>query len=262
MPKSISVEYYNQAKIGRLSRRFSAYIICATPRSGSTLLCDLLTTSGVAGRPNSYFRTQDIDKWAKEWGIAGIASSDDPTFDRAYVDAMTRFGQAGTGVFGLRLMHGSIGEAKRRLGTAFGHEGDLPTLFEHAFGPTRYIHLSRGDKAAQAASLLRAQQTGLWHVAPDGTERERSAPALTAQVDVETLATTRDGLAEDDQAWDCFFQSHATPPLRLTYEKLAANPHAVLAEVFAALDLDPAHASNARILTRKMANEPVRTQDG
>ena len=235
--------------------RFSAYIICATPRSGSTLLCDLLTTSGVAGRPNSYFRAENIDEWAESWGVAGTASSNDPVFDRDYVSAMTRVGKAGSGVFGLRLMHGSIGEAKRRLGTACGHEGDLPTLFEQAFGPTRYIHLSRGDKAAQAASLLRAQITGLWHVAPDGSERERTTPVRTEQVDAKTLAATRDELATDDQAWDHFFENHAIAPLRLTYERLAADPHAVLTEVLVALDLDPAHAVNARVMTRRMANK-------
>src|SRR4051794_39995083 len=34
-----------------------AYLICATPRSGSTLLCELLKATGVAGRPEEYFET-------------------------------------------------------------------------------------------------------------------------------------------------------------------------------------------------------------
>src|SRR5919197_6386428 len=31
------------------------YLVCATPRSGSTLLCQLLERTGVAGRPDEYF---------------------------------------------------------------------------------------------------------------------------------------------------------------------------------------------------------------
>src|SRR3954453_9127877 len=31
------------------------YLVCATPRSGSTLLCHLLEDTGVAGRPKEYF---------------------------------------------------------------------------------------------------------------------------------------------------------------------------------------------------------------
>jgi len=34
----------------------NAYLICGTPRTGSTLLCDLLRATGIAGRPESYFR--------------------------------------------------------------------------------------------------------------------------------------------------------------------------------------------------------------
>ncbi|MDO9356742.1 MAG: Stf0 family sulfotransferase, partial [Solirubrobacteraceae bacterium] len=32
------------------------YIVAATPRSGSTLLCELLKGSGIAGRPNEDFQ--------------------------------------------------------------------------------------------------------------------------------------------------------------------------------------------------------------
>ena len=32
-----------------------SYLVCATQRSGSTLLCELLKDTGVAGRPEEYF---------------------------------------------------------------------------------------------------------------------------------------------------------------------------------------------------------------
>ena len=32
-----------------------SYLVCATERSGSTLLCELLAGTGVAGRPEEYF---------------------------------------------------------------------------------------------------------------------------------------------------------------------------------------------------------------
>src|SRR3954470_5825583 len=32
-----------------------SYLVCATPRSGSTLLCHLLDQTGVAGHPEEYF---------------------------------------------------------------------------------------------------------------------------------------------------------------------------------------------------------------
>jgi trehalose 2-sulfotransferase len=32
-----------------------SYLVCATPRSGSTLVCQALKGTGVAGRPEEYF---------------------------------------------------------------------------------------------------------------------------------------------------------------------------------------------------------------
>ena len=39
----------------RWERLQSPYVVCATPRSGSTLLCELLAGTGVAGQPEEYF---------------------------------------------------------------------------------------------------------------------------------------------------------------------------------------------------------------
>ena len=46
------------------------YLICATPRTGSTLLCGLLASTGVAGNPELYFR---VRRSGEGWrcGIAG-----------------------------------------------------------------------------------------------------------------------------------------------------------------------------------------------
>src|SRR3954469_3299609 len=35
-----------------------SYLVCATPRSGSTLLCRALAQTGVAGRPEEYFEAR------------------------------------------------------------------------------------------------------------------------------------------------------------------------------------------------------------
>ncbi|HEX7161024.1 MAG TPA: Stf0 family sulfotransferase [Trebonia sp.] len=50
--------------------RTGSYLICATPRTGSSLLCGLLDSTGVAGHPESWFRRQDEREFAAGWGIA------------------------------------------------------------------------------------------------------------------------------------------------------------------------------------------------
>jgi LPS sulfotransferase NodH len=52
------------------------YLLCGTPRTGSTLLCNLLASTGVAGRPESYFREPDEPMWAKRFGVSGSEAHD------------------------------------------------------------------------------------------------------------------------------------------------------------------------------------------
>src|SRR5205814_9813031 len=49
------------------SSGIDAYLLCGTPRTGSTLLCGLLRSTDVAGRPESYFRLPDEQAWADRW---------------------------------------------------------------------------------------------------------------------------------------------------------------------------------------------------
>lgn len=233
---------------------FSAYIVCSTPRSGSTLLCDLLTASGVAGEPHSYLRPQDINEWAEEWGISGPAAVTDPKFNRAYLAAMTQAGKADTAVFGLRLMWQSIGEASARFNAALGGEADFAHQFGQLFGSTLFIHLSRQDKLAQAVSLVRAQQTGLWHVAADGSERERTAPAQAPVFDAGQITQARNMLTADDAGWFSFFEERGIQPLHLTYETLAADPQATLADALGALGCDRTIAAKIGVQTGKMGD--------
>ena len=67
--------------------RFDSCLICATPRTGSTLLCGLLASTKVAGQPESYFREPDEQLWAARWGIA---RSPDEAFARSPDEAFAR----------------------------------------------------------------------------------------------------------------------------------------------------------------------------
>jgi trehalose 2-sulfotransferase len=229
-----------------------AYIICGTPRSGSTLLCDLLAGSGVAGRPNSYYRPPSIADFAEEMGVplaAGAAG-----FDRAYLAAVLKAGRGDTGVFALRLMWDAVAPLSERLDRLFPDLATDALRFERAFGPVTYLYLSREDKVAQAVSRLKAEQTGLWHVAADGSDRERSGPPRSAVYDAERLSTFIAEVARDEAAWERWFSAQRIAPFRLTYDQLAADPRAVLARVLTALGLDAARAAGVAVRTSRMAD--------
>ena len=145
-----------------MTKRTQSYIICATPRSGSTLLCDLLTDTGIAGRPNSFFRRESILEWADDFNVSAVEWDEDHQFDQAYLAAVLQEGEAGTPVFGMRLMWESVAELSKRLESFYPVLPSDSARFRSAFGSPRYLHLTREDKVAQAVSLLRAEQSGLW----------------------------------------------------------------------------------------------------
>lgn len=215
----------------------TGYILCATPRSGSTLLCGLLAQAG-AGDPHSYFRAEDIAEWAEHWGVPPRDQAGPGAFGQAYLEAAIAAGRGGTPVFGLRLMHESLAGLIRVLdGRDPGQPHDRARL-ERAFGPLVFVHLTRGDRLAQAVSLIKARQTGLWHIAPDGTELERTAPPVAPRFDADEIARTAQALAAADRGWEAWFAAEGIAPLRLRYEDLAADPLAALARVCAALGRD------------------------
>ena len=78
----------------------------------------------------------------------------------------------GTGVVGVRLVWESVAGATRRLNRALSTERDLSESIEAAFGRALYLHLSRRDRVAQAVSRLRAEQSGLRHLAAGGSVLE------------------------------------------------------------------------------------------
>lgn len=234
------------------------YILCATPRSGSTLLCDLLKGAGVAGRPCSFYRAEDIGEWAADLGVPGADRPEGEDFDRAYLAAILREGTGGTGVFGMRLMWESLAGLSARLDRLFPGLADDRARLERAFGSVRFLHLSRADKVAQAVSRLMAEQSGLWHRHADGSERERVAPPAPPAYDAAALAAHVARLEADEAAWRDWFARHKIEPVRLRYEDLAADPRATLAAALHAIGRDLALAARAEVRTARLADERSR----
>lgn len=220
-----------------------SYIICTTPRTGSTLLCDLLSATAVAGDPDSFFMRGLDPAWAERWGLPAPGSPSAAEHDAACLAAAVRAGQGRTGIFGLRLMQRDLEDLSARIGRVFPGPASDSARFEAAFGRILYFHLARADTLAQAASLVRAEQTGLWHAAPDGTEIERLAPPKAPEYDFGRIARTLARLERYDAAWRAWFEAQGIAPLRIEYESLAADPAAAVARILDALDVGPPAAS-------------------
>ncbi|WP_032900798.1 Stf0 family sulfotransferase [Mesorhizobium ciceri] len=233
---------------------FDGYIICGTPRTGSTLLCKLLASTKTAGDPHSFYRRQDVAEWAEEWNLADRDAMSELEFNVAYLNAAITAGKGGTGIFGLRLMRENLDELSAILDRIFPKFASDRARLEKAFGRILYIHLSREDKLSQAVSLIKAEQTGLWHIAPDGTEIERVAPAKEPQYDFERIRREVTELENYDAVWNIWFEAQGIIPLRVGYERLAANPAATLLGICEALGVQAPDADEVRPGVAKLAD--------
>ncbi len=218
--------------------KYNSFIICTSPRSGSTLLCKLLAETGVSGMPDSYFHESSLDDWLVDLGLEAEETEPEPeTLSRIFQAAIEK-GSNGTGLFGLRLQRHSFDFFTDKLAVLYP---DLPAdrdRFAAAFGRTLFIHLTRPDKADQAVSYVKAEQTGLWHRAPDGTELERLAPPADPVYDVDEIRAAYERFDRFDREWQAWFEAQQIAPLRITYDDLSADPQGILRKVLEALGLD------------------------
>ena len=204
----------------------SGYIICSTPRTGSTLLCDLLTSTGVLGRPESYFRPPDEVAWATRFAVAtdGDRVRDYPAFVRAVRVAAT----TANGVFAARIMWGSMHRIAAGLAKPSGRADR--TLLEDVLGRLAFVHLSRDDTIAQAVSWARAEQTGYW--------QQGDTPQGPPRADVEQMVEILGSITAHNASWRAWFAGNGIEPHHLSYEQLVAEPRDAVAGIAAQLGVE------------------------
>lgn len=213
-----------------------SYLVCATPRSGSTLLCELLKDTGVAGRPAEYFeakrdtgRPAHPGDYLENLPRTGAGIRDDQTPPRApahssllglsdYREHLKRTSDLGTtpnGVFATKMMWRHLPELQALAGELPEYSGlGLHDLLTRLFDEPRYVWVTRRDKVRQAVSLWRALQTRSWRM-----ERERKDDEeATLIYRFEGIDHLVKGLHADDEGWHAYFDQHGIPVLKVAYE--------------------------------------------
>lgn len=213
-----------------------SYLVCTEPRTGSTLLCDGLASTGVAGRPDEYFpsRTPDDDTyWMRRLGIA---------HETGYVDAVMREAMTPNGVFGVKVHWGQVEPFRGRLAAALTRlrpelqSAPLDRLLREKLGSLRYVWLRRRNKVAQGISYYRATETAVWRqVKGRGDHASHLGSAL--DFDFEKIDRAVAFLNDCDWRWDDYFRRHRAAPLMLVYEDMIANLQPTVRGVLKYLDL-------------------------
>lgn len=191
----------------RPTRPRSSYFICGTPRSGSWLLCGLLASTGVAGRPHEWFWQDTEEANRRAWGVSGFSD---------YVARVQDAGTTPSGVFGSKLMWGYLEDLLARL-SELGDADSHKSLIERHFPHPRFVWIRREDLAAQAVSWAKAIQTGHWH---HWDARDPHASLVYDREQIETLAREA---AAADAAWRAWFAANEIQPLAVRFEDLVAD---------------------------------------
>ncbi len=226
-----------------------SYFICATPRTGSSLLCGLLSSAGTAGRPESYFRKPDRGTWAARWGV----SRPDGSFDMAFLQAALNAGTTANGVFGARIMWGTMDELVDDL-RSLHHDAASPPLamLTRAFGSAQFVHLSRRDVVAQGVSRVRAEQSDVWF---HEEGRPAPAPRQEPRYDFHAIDHAVRAIRSDEDAWSVWFSGAGVRPHRVRYEDLDADPVGTTLGVLEHLALEPVPGAPITPMHRRLRDE-------
>jgi len=194
----------------------STYIICAMPRSGSNLLCEVLSSLGFAGRPEEHLWNQpgaEPEPLAVRW------------------PRVLQAGAGANGVFGLKLLWYQAGRLERKLPAVFGRpDASLGLVLAATLADPKYVYLTRQDRLRQAISLVRAVQTSQW--------RSMDATACVARYDAHAIAREVQVLEQDEATWEEFFDRNGVTPYRLTYEAFTGRPQGAIAALLSYLGHD------------------------
>lgn len=247
-----------------------SYLICATQRSGSTLLCELLQATGVAGVPDEYFeslRSTGLPRQPRQYlqdpavrDIADRLAPLDPgrverpgEFENWFRYVLQR-GTGQNGVFGAKMMWNYFDDFRERLGELSGLEGrTFDAALDAVFPRLRIIFVRRRDKVAQAVSLWRALQTQQWR-----NEVEPSHDELPAEYDYRALRYLVDQFHRWDNRWEDWFHATGRQPIRVIYEEFVDSRAATVGRVLDALGLDPPQPESQRGPMKRQADDRSR----
>lgn len=216
------------------------YCILSTPRSGSTMFCDALTSTGLAGFPREHLREPSLT--LEQHG----------NFDSSrYIKAIKSLHTTPNSVFGTKLISHFI---KRYL-VASNNQLNPVQYFD------KFIYLVRQDKAAQAVSLFMAQKSGVWKINKAeklSSYREKINNKSVTQEDLQQVHKLHGRLIQEEKFIEDLCQQNNIEPLVVSYEDLTTDLYSNVERVLHYLDIISSSSNldlNIKIKEKKLSSQ-------
>lgn len=197
-------------------------VLCATPRTGSTLACDVLAGTEQLGYPKEPFAEAAIPACTEAWGVPDLDA--DP---ERYLRAALTNGTTPNGICAVKVMWEDVGRLAR---SADRHDNDVLDCF---IDPVALL-VTRRDKLAAAISQHRAERTGEWSSGDPAVRRDPGDAGL------DRITELHDAQHDGAEQWRALVSGAAVPTAEVVYEDVAGDPgrYAVVAARLVGVDLD------------------------
>jgi LPS sulfotransferase NodH len=191
-------------------------LLCATPRTGSYLLCDLIQQVNL-GRPHEIARPEDRSLWADALGYRDYRDYSQDLFHRYSAE----------GVFAAKCMWFQFSQLNRIAREKGSLSFETHRCWERLVDRAHYVRLVRSDVVDQLVSWLRAQKNGVYNV------RNNDEVHINDDYSDECIRRSIKFFESELQGWEAFFSFHRITYLTIRSEHLFSRPELVIKSILA-----------------------------
>ena len=198
-------------------------ILCASVRTGSSLLCVSMINTRLLGLPREFYLEEEFENNCNEWNLN---EPDRKTFVRASIEQTS----TPNGIFTAKIMWSTLYRvlAPKLAGSdELLDNGTMAALIKSNFPKPYFIWLRRYDKVAQAISFYRAKMTDCFYLTDDERDKIPKAPPY----DYESIEKDLNYVMREEEGWRSFFIDNDIRPLVLHYEDFTKDLKSTLLQI-------------------------------
>jgi len=222
-----------------------SYTIWFSQRTGSTLLCKALESTGIAGQPREWFNCKpDLLDDFHQTNYAEL---------QAYI---WKLGSTPNGIFGINHSFyephfTQLTETLRKLPACQPDEARRTKVWEQVFPNQRHIFMTRRNKIRLAVSWWKAIQSGEWHLS---TDEQRKPIDLSNAYSYDAINHLYNECSMREAGIQEFFNEGNIKPLNIFYEDFVQGYEKTIQTILDYLELDSQSVTIAPPALTKIAD--------